>query len=164
MAALRHGAEQADKSQNHRKADRRNHAQSLSRHKQVTRGRQHAILGNEEKGEPASQRSHGTGHRAAHAADIKRRNGLYQLQRAETAHHEEGRIKKEIARALQRDPFAFEGIRGETLPAEWGSQIRSYVLHPYKLVKDHRTGYETSKVEEVLDGSLNGFIEAELKE
>ncbi len=55
-------------------------------------------------------------------------------------------------------------IRGETLPAEWGSQIRSYVLHPYKLVKDHRTGYETSKVEEVLDGSLNGFIEAELKE
>jgi peptide chain release factor 2 len=47
--------------------------------------------------------------------------------------------------------------------ASWGRQIRSYVLHPYKLVKDLRTGYEDTQAEEVLDGNLDQFIEAYLK-
>lgn len=54
-------------------------------------------------------------------------------------------------------------IRGELPSAEWGSQIRSYVLHPYKMVKDHRTEYESSDPEAVLDGKLDEFIESEIK-
>jgi peptide chain release factor 2 len=52
---------------------------------------------------------------------------------------------------------------GEKAEIEWGSQIRSYVLHPYKLVKDHRTGEETANVDRVLDGDLDAFIYAYLK-
>lgn len=54
-------------------------------------------------------------------------------------------------------------IRGEFHSAEWGSQIRSYVLHPYKLVKDHRTGYETSDAERVLEGGLDEFVKKYLE-
>jgi peptide chain release factor 2 len=55
-------------------------------------------------------------------------------------------------------------IEGEKKRIEWGSQIRSYVLHPYKMVKDLRTGYETGNVQAVLDGDLNNFIKAYLME
>lgn len=54
-------------------------------------------------------------------------------------------------------------LKGETLANEWGSQIRSYVLHPYSLIKDVRTGCETSQVQSVLDGDLDEFIFAYLK-
>ncbi len=54
-------------------------------------------------------------------------------------------------------------IKGEMKKIEWGSQIRSYVFHPYSMVKDHRTGYETSDVAGVMDGELDGFIIAYLQ-
>jgi len=54
-------------------------------------------------------------------------------------------------------------LRGEYQKTEWGSQIRSYVLHPYQLVKDHRTDYEMGNAAGVLDGDLDGFIESYLK-
>ena len=53
-------------------------------------------------------------------------------------------------------------LEGQKKKIEWGSQIRSYTLHPYKLVKDHRTSYETSDTQAVLDGDLNEFIKAYL--
>lgn len=55
-------------------------------------------------------------------------------------------------------------LKGKALAIEWGSQIRSYVLHPYQLVKDHRTEYETSDTQGVLDGKLDEFIEAQVKQ
>jgi peptide chain release factor 2 len=53
-------------------------------------------------------------------------------------------------------------IEGEKKKIEWGSQIRSYTLHPYKLIKDHRTDHETGNVQAVLDGDLNAFIKSYL--
>jgi peptide chain release factor 2 len=55
-------------------------------------------------------------------------------------------------------------LRGVYQKAEWGSQIRSYVLHPYQMVKDHRTEFEVGNSQTVLDGDLDGFIEAFLRQ
>ena len=54
-------------------------------------------------------------------------------------------------------------LKGENFDINFGSQIRSYVFHPYKMVKDHRTSYEVGNVESVMDGDLDGFIESYLK-
>ncbi len=67
--------------------------------------------------------------------------------------------------AIEQDKQAAEqkDIKGDNIVAGWGHQIRSYVLHPYKMVKDLRTRYETQDTTAVLDGDLDAFIEAELK-
>ena len=54
-------------------------------------------------------------------------------------------------------------LRGEEQKAEWGKQIRSYVMQPYRMVKDHRTKHEIQEVDKVLDGDLESFMEAYLR-
>lgn len=88
-------------------------------------------------------------------------NERSQLQNKETA--------MKILRAKLHKKYLEEAeeekrkIKGESLSAQWGSQIRSYVIHPYKMVKDHRTKYETAQAEEVLAGDLNDFMESYLR-
>lgn len=67
----------------------------------------------------------------------------------------------DLARRNQKAEIA--ALKGEDVDAAWGSQIRSYVLQPYKMVKDHRTGHETGNTQAVLDGRLDGFMEAFLR-
>jgi peptide chain release factor 2 len=68
----------------------------------------------------------------------------------------------ELRRAEKEQEIAV--LRGEYTKAEWGSQIRSYVLHPYQMVKDHRTEYETGNTQAVLDGELDAFMESYLRQ
>jgi len=78
--------------------------------------------------------------------------------------NKESALKVLEARLLERELAQKakdkEKLKGEHVSAAWGNQIRSYVLHPYKMVKDHRTGYETSDAEGVLDGDIDDLLGA----
>ena len=65
---------------------------------------------------------------------------------------------------LEKKEKELNSIKGEYQNIEFGSQIRSYVMHPYSMVKDHRTNYETSNVQKIMDGEIDDFIEAYLKQ
>ena len=72
-----------------------------------------------------------------------------------TAKHEEIKEREHLANINE--------IKGEQMQIAWGSQIRSYVFMPYTLAKDHRTGFESGNINAVMDGDLDGFINAYLK-
>jgi peptide chain release factor 2 len=85
-------------------------------------------------------------------SQLQNRETAMRILRARLWEIEEARRAEEQAR-----------LKGEHVSTGWGSQIRSYVLHPYNLVKDHRTGYEDTNPASVLDGNIDGFIEAYLR-
>lgn len=88
-------------------------------------------------------------------------NERSQLQNKETALKIlKAKLQKYYETELEEER---QKLRGEYTEAAWGNQVRSYVLHPYKLAKDHRTDFESQEVENVLDGNLIEFVEAYLK-
>ena len=96
-------------------------------------------------------------------------SGLVVTCQSERSQHMNKEIALKILRArlleleLARREEERAKLKGKRVEAGWGNQIRSYVLHPYKMVKDHRTGYETGNTEAVLDGKLDSFITAYLR-
>lgn len=93
---------------------------------------------------------------------IKNQESRSQLQNKENAMR---LLKSQLYEAEMRKRMeATAAIEGSKMKIEWGSQIRNYVLHPYKLVKDLRTNFETSNAQAVLDGDLNDFLKAYLME
>ena len=70
---------------------------------------------------------------------------------------------KLLVKKLEEQSQELNAIKGNQMNIEFGSQIRSYVMHPYSMVKDHRTNEETSNVAKVLDGDIDIFIESNLK-
>ncbi len=85
-------------------------------------------------------------------SQVQNRENAMKVLRARLAEIEEHKKRQELAE-----------LKGMHVSAEWGSQIRSYVLHPYQMVKDHRTNYETGNTAAVLDGRLDDFMEAYLR-
>ena len=85
-------------------------------------------------------------------SQTQNRENAMKVLRARLAELEEQKRREQLAE-----------LKGEHVKAEWGSQIRSYVLHPYQMVKDHRTEYETGNTAAVLDGRLDEFMEAYLR-
>jgi len=89
-----------------------------------------------------------------------------QTQRSQSQNREKAMeilVSKIFQLEKEKKKKEIKEVRGEIPSASWGNQIRSYVLHPYKLVKDLRTDIETSDVEGILDGNLDEFIAAEIK-
>lgn len=74
-------------------------------------------------------------------------------------------LKSKLAQLeIEKQQQTIDALKGDQKDIAWGSQIRSYVFHPYQMVKDHRTNYETSQTDDVMDGDIDGFIKAYLKE
>ncbi len=89
-----------------------------------------------------------------------------QNQRSQIQNREEAlnMLKSKLKQlSIENQVKTLSDVKGENLNIEFGSQIRSYVMHPYSMVKDHRTNYETANVTKVLDGDLDEFIKSELK-
>jgi len=89
-----------------------------------------------------------------------------QNERSQTQNRESAlKVLRSRLFELQEQAHAEEisDLKGEFKKVEWGNQIRSYVLHPYQMVKDHRTEYETGNTQSVLDGNLDAFMEAYLR-
>ena len=88
-------------------------------------------------------------------------NERSQIQNRETAMNIlKGKLK---LLEIEKQQQEMSNIKGDNVITSFGSQIRSYVMHPYSMVKDHRTGYETSNVSKVMDGEIDEFIESYLK-